>query len=65
MKKLLLFVSVVMILAGQAFAGPVDVNTAKTLGAKYLRNNVLSAKNVADVEHVYTLKSENEIRVQL
>lgn len=60
MKKLLLFVSVVMILAGQAFAGPVDVNTAKALGAKYLRNNVLSAKNVADVEHVYTLKSENE-----
>jgi hypothetical protein len=59
MKKFLLLVSAVIMFAGQMFANPVDVNTAKTLGAKYLKNNVLSAKNIADVEHVYTLNSDN------
>ena len=60
MKKLFVYVSLVMLCAGQMLANPVDVNTAKSLGFKYLVNNVLSAKNIADVEHVYTLKSENE-----
>ena len=50
MKKTLLFVSAFLFFVGQMFANPVDVNTAKNLGAKYLRNNVLSAKDVADVE---------------
>ena len=59
MKKLLLFTSAVMLFMGQMFANPVDVDTAKNLGAKYLSNNVLSAKNVTDVEHVYTLSSDN------
>ncbi len=59
MKKSLLVLSVVMLFAGQIFANPVDVNTARELGAKYLKNNVLSAKNITDVEHVYTLTSDN------
>ena len=59
MKKLLLFASAVVFFIGQIFANPVDMNTAKNLGANYLSNNVLSAKNITDVEHVYTLSSEN------
>lgn len=59
MKKLLLFTSAVMLFMGQMFANPVDVDTAKNLGAKYLSNNVLSAKNITGIEHVYTLSSDN------
>ena len=61
MKKLLLIVAALVIFAGQMFAAPVDVNTAKNLGAKYLKNNVLSAKGITDVELVYTLQSEDNI----
>jgi hypothetical protein len=41
-------------------ANPVDVNTAKNLGVKFLNNNVLSAKGITDAQHVYTLSSEND-----
>lgn len=58
MKKALFFVAALVILAGQIFAAPVDVNTAKTLGAKYLRNNVSVAKDVTEVEHVFTFTSD-------
>ena len=59
MKKLLVIIAAIAFMAGQVFANPVDVNTAKNLGVKYLKNNVLSAKNIADAEHVYTLSSED------
>ena len=59
MKKLLVLVAALVVFAGQSLAAPVDVNTAQNLGAKYLKNNVLSAKDITDVEHVYTLSSEN------
>ena len=59
MKKLLVIVAALVVFVGQMFAAPVDVNTAKALGAKYLKNNVLSAKDITDVELVYTLQSED------
>ncbi|MBR4137637.1 MAG: thiol protease/hemagglutinin PrtT [Bacteroidales bacterium] len=59
MKKLLVIIAAIAFMAGQVSANPVDVNTAKNLGVKYLKNNVLSAKNIADAEHVYTLSSED------
>ena len=49
MKKLFVLIAALGIFAGQAFAAPVDVNTAKNLGAKYLINNVMSAKNITDL----------------
>lgn len=61
MKKLLLFVSAALFCMGQMLANPVDVNTAKTLGVKYLKNNVVSARNITAVEHVYTLSADNGI----
>lgn len=61
MKKLAFFVSVTLLWAAQMFAAPVDIDTAKALGLKYLKNNVLSAKNINAVEHVYTLNDENEV----
>lgn len=60
MKKLLIVVAALAVFAGQMLANPVDVNTAKDLGVKYLKNNVLSAKNITDAQHVYTLSSEND-----
>lgn len=59
MKKLLLTVAALLVFAGQMFAAPVDVVTAKKLGVSYLKNNVASAKSIADAEHVYTLTSDN------
>lgn len=61
MKKLFVLVSALVVLAGQMFANPVDVATAKNLGVKYLANNVLSAKNITDAQHVYTLSNENGV----
>ena len=61
MKKLFVLFAALAVFAGQILAAPVDVNTAKALGAKYLKNNVESAKNMADLQHVYTLSNENEI----
>lgn len=60
MKKLLVVVAALAVFAGQMLANPVDVNTAKDLGVKYLKNNVLSAKNITDAQHVYTLSSDND-----
>ena len=39
MKKFLLVIVAFAVLAGQMLANPVDVNTAKNLGVKYLINN--------------------------
>ena len=61
MKKLLVIVTTLVVFAGQMFANPVDVNTAKQLGVKYLANNVLSAKGITDAQLVYTLNSESGV----
>ncbi len=59
MKRLSFVISVMMFFAVTMSAAPVDVNTARNLGTKYLINNVLSAKDITSVEHVYTLTGEN------
>ena len=61
MKKLLLIVAALAVFAGQMLADPIDVNTAKELGAKYLKNNVVSAKDITDVQHVYTLSNDEGV----
>ena len=61
MKKLFVLIAALVVFAGQIFAAPVDVNTAKELGVKYLKNNVLSAKDIVDAQLVYTLSNENDV----
>lgn len=61
MKKLFVLIAALVVFAGQIFAAPVDVNTAKELGVKYLKNNVLSAKDIADAQLVYTLSSDDDV----
>ena len=61
MKKFLLVIVAFAVFAGQMLANPVDVNTAKNLGVKFLNNNVLSAKGVTDAQLVYTLSNENDM----
>ena len=43
MKKLFVLIAALVVFAGQVFAAPVDVNTAKTLGAKYLPGTAADA----------------------
>src|SRR5574344_1333017 len=59
MKKLLIAFALALF-AGQIIASPVDVITAKSLGVKFLKTNVLSARSITDVELAYTLKSVND-----
>ena len=61
MKKFLLVIAALAVFAGQMLANPVDVNTAKNLGVKFMTNNVLSAKGITDAQHVYTLSNENDV----
>lgn len=61
MKKLLVLIAALVVFAAQSFAGPVDVDSAKELGTKYLKHNVVSAKDIVDVEHVYTLSNEEGV----
>ena len=61
MKKLLVIIAALAVFAGQTLANPVDVNTAKELGAKYLKNNVVSAKGITEVQHVYTLSNDEGV----
>ena len=61
MKKFFVLIAAFLIVAGQISANPVDVNTAKNLGVKYLTANVVSAKGITDVQHVYTLSSETGV----
>ena len=61
MRRFLLTVVALLVFAGQMFAAPVDVATAKKLGVSYLKNNVASAKSITDVEHVYTVSGDNGV----
>ena len=61
MRKFLFVIAALAVFAGQMIANPVDVNTAKELGAKYLKNNVVSAKGITDVQHVYTLSNDEGV----
>lgn len=61
MRRFLLTVVALLVFAGQMFAAPVDVMTAKRLGVKYLKNNVASAKSITDVDHVYTVSGGNGV----
>ncbi|MCQ2323109.1 MAG: Spi family protease inhibitor, partial [Bacteroidales bacterium] len=61
MRRFLLTVVALLVFAGQMFAAPVDVMTAKKLGVKYLKNNVASAKSITDVDHVYTVSGDNGV----
>ena len=60
MKKLLVVIAAFLMFVGQISAAPVDVDVAKNLGVKYLRTNVLSAKDMTDVELVYTLRGADD-----
>ena len=44
MKKVVLVTLVVLLSLGQLFATHVDVNTAKSIGEKYVRNNMQSLR---------------------
>lgn len=56
MKRLLLLVLALGLMASAVFAGPVDVNTAKELGQKYVRNTL--GKKSADLSLAYTQTTE-------
>ena len=58
MKKKLLVTIALLLSLGRLSAAPVDVNTAQSLGNKFLRNNVESLRVFKDSKHVFTLKDD-------
>lgn len=58
MKKTVLFIMAVAIALRTAFAGPVDVNTAKSLGQKFLQTKTEQAERT-DLQLYYTVASDN------
>lgn len=59
MKKLLVFVAVAILGIGSLSAKSVDVNTAKSLGQKFVLANFESNRSIGDLELVYTVTSDN------
>jgi hypothetical protein len=57
MKKLFILAMAVFFGIGNAMAGPVDVNTAKTLGQKFVQNRFEKSRN-ADLNLTYTVTSD-------
>lgn len=59
MKKLLSLTAAVILGIGTMFANPVDVNTAKSLGQKFVQTKFVQTRG-ANLELVYTFSVENE-----
>ena len=59
MKKIVLVSLVVLLSIGQLFAKPVDVNVAKSIGEKFVRNNMQSLRGFQSSKHVLTLNDDN------
>ena len=57
MKKSLFFTAALALLFGQAIASPVDVNQAREIGMKYLKNN--TAKQMTELMLAYTQQTES------
>ena len=57
MKKTLSIMLLLALFAGQLIASPVDVNTARQLGLKYVQGN--ATKQVAELNLVYTQSTES------
>ena len=59
MKRFVLVTLVFLLSVGQLFAKHVDVNTAKNIGEKYVRNNMQSLRSFQNSKHVLTISDDN------
>lgn len=59
MKKVVLVTLVILLSVGQLFAKHVDVNTAKNIGERYVRNNMQSLRGFQNSKHVLTISDDN------
>ena len=59
MKRFVLVTLVVLLSVGQLFATHVDVNTAKSIGENFVRNNMQSLRGFQNSKHVLTISDDN------
>ena len=59
MKKPLLITVVLTLSLGRLIAAPVDINTAQSIGEKFIKANLLSLRNFNNTEHVFTMSDDN------
>ncbi len=58
MRKFLLTTLVLLTLAGQLFAAPIDVKTAQSIGEKFVRANMTTLRNFQSSKHIGTWSDE-------
>ena len=59
MKEIVLVSLIVLLSIGQLFAKHVDVNTAKSIGETFVRNNMHSLRGFQNSKHVLTISDDN------
>lgn len=59
MKKIVLVTLTVLLSVGQLFAKHVDVNSAKSIGEKFVRNNMKSLRGFQNSKHILTISDDN------
>ena len=59
MKRFVLVTLVFLLSVGQLFAKHVDVDTAKSIGENYVRNNISSLRGFQNSKHVLTISDDN------
>ena len=59
MKKIVLVTLTVLLSVGQLFATHVDVNSAKSIGEKFVRANMESLRGFQNSKHVLTISDDN------
>ena len=59
MKKIVLVTLTVLLSVGQLFAKHVDVNSAKSIGEKFVRNNMKSLRGIQNSKHILTISDDN------
>lgn len=58
MKRFVLVTLVMLLSVGQLLAAHVDVNTAKSIGENYVRNNISSLRGFQNSKHVLTISDD-------
>ena len=59
MKRKVLVTLLALLFVNLTFASPVDIETAKSIGERYVRNNMQSLRGFQNSKHVLTLSDDN------
>ena len=59
MKRKVLVTLLALLFVNLTFASPVDIETAKSIGERFVRNNMQSLRGFQNSKHILTLSDDN------